>query len=75
MKIDDATLLEAIEIRKRFLKIYRKGVISIDSSFGIHLREEYFLDTFSEYEITDHDDAFTEKLTATFNGAQFFCIR
>jgi hypothetical protein len=75
-KIQAETLLEAIDIRKRFFEIYNTtGVISIDSSFGIHLTKEHFLDTFSEYEVRDRcDSRFVFELTADFNGEKFFCI-
>ena len=75
-KIQYKTLSEAIDIRKRFFEIYGlTGIISTDSSHGIHLNEESFLDTFSEYEVIKRDRlVFDFELTAEFNGEKFFCI-
>lgn len=75
--IPESLLKEFISIRERFLPLWSvTGLISLEGSSGIHLREAQFLATFPEYEVIVRDDEkYPEELFATFEGVRFFCIR
>lgn len=65
-------------MRKRYLEIYRNGyrVCGIDSSSGIHLAEEAFLDTFKEYKSERHSERYNDmKLSAEFEGMTYFTLQ
>jgi hypothetical protein len=75
--ISEKLLKEFISMRNQFLPLYRvTGLISIENSKGILLREAEFLVTFPEYESKARDsEDYPEELFTTFEGVRFFCIR
>jgi len=65
------------DMRTEFFKEYgNRKLISVESSFGIHLTEESFLATFDHYKTTvlKHSE-YPEQLDAMLNKARFFCVR
>ena len=77
--ISEELLKEFISIRSQFLPLYSvTGLISVESSDGIHLREDEFLSTFSNHESESFDCSgypYTERLFVDFDGVRFFCIK
>lgn len=73
---DEELLKQFIELRERFQPLYREtGLISIENGGGIHLTPEMFLEIFGQYNISYHSPKYPTKLTAKYNGVEFFCIR
>lgn len=75
--ISEELLQEFISLREKFMPLYSEtGLISIESSGGIHLKDADFLDTFQDYEVINRKDAnYPTELYTTYNGVRFFCIR
>lgn len=73
---NEELLKEFIELRERFRLLYREtGLISVENDYGIHLTEKMFLETFDQYNVSYHGPQYPTKLTAKYNGVEFFCIR
>lgn len=78
MAKDRANLDACIELRQRFQELYRGGLISVESMFGVHLEPGAFLEMFPFHDIHPwggQDSMFTEKLSAQHKGVTFFTIR
>jgi len=58
MIITSENLQKAIELQNEFYKLYNSsGIISVEGDRGIHVTENSFLETYTEYEVTDYGDA------------------
>jgi hypothetical protein len=77
--ISEEQLEKFISIREQFKPLYvTTGLISIEGTSGIHLRDEIFTETFPNYEAKPFDcdgSVCTEEIFAFFNGVRFFAIR
>ena len=75
-QISKYILTDMIDLNKRFQQLYNKTGLIDFSSFGIHLKEREFLDTFDDFDTKTRDSQeYPEELSAEFNGTRFFCIR
>jgi hypothetical protein len=74
--IPESLLKEFISIRERFLPLYiKEGLLSVEGD-GIQLDADAFVSTFQEHEASPFDrNPYTERLSTTFEGVRFFCIR
>jgi hypothetical protein len=76
-QIPDEILRELAIMHKRFQELYRKyGLCGIGDSAGVHITDQAFLGTFTDYETFDFKHpGYSEQLEAVIHGVKFFCIR
>lgn len=76
-QIPDEILRELAIMHKRFQELYRKyRLCGIGDSAGVHITDQAFLGTFTDYETFDFKHpGYSEQLEAVIHGVKFFCIR
>ena len=76
MILTTETIQKAIDLSNAFKELYSiTGIISIESWQGIHVTEESFLDTYTDYEVIDRDDErYPYLLRRTENGITLFTL-
>lgn len=68
-------IAELVAMHKRVKELYRLGLFDVNTSDGVHINDDAFVELFGQWEITARDCAdFPYEHSATVDDVKFFCI-